>query len=63
MQGHIPHNEVNYLYDQLLGPYSAARDVNKVTDVFSPLYPGFQIGQDFEKVENARMLDPQRIYI
>ncbi|MGD0582333.1 MAG: cell surface protein SprA [Bacteroidales bacterium] len=54
-----PANEVNYLYDQLLGPYVAARDINKVTDVFSPLYPGFQIGQDFEKVENARLLDPR----
>jgi hypothetical protein len=28
------------------------RDVDQVTNAFSSLYPGFQIGRDFEKIEN-----------
>ena len=52
-----PDNGVNALYNQLINNYSGVRDVDKVTDVFSSLYPGFQIGRDFEKIENARKLD------
>jgi len=52
-----PDNSTNYLYDQLMGPYNAVRDVDKVTDAFSDLYPDFQIGRDFEKIENARKLN------
>lgn len=52
-----PDNSANYLYEQLQGSYSDARDIDKVTDLFSPLYPGFQIGQDYEKIENARKLN------
>ncbi len=33
------------------------RDVDQVTNAFDPLYPGFQIGRDFEKIENARKLN------
>ena len=51
-----PDNDVNNLYDELLSSYSDVRDVDKVTDAFSPLYPDFQIGRDFEKIENARKL-------
>ena len=51
-----PDNEVNNLYDQLMGPYSGARDVDQVTNVFNSLYPSFQVGRDFEKIENARKL-------
>ena len=36
--------------------YQDVRDVDKVTDTFSPLYPDFQIGSDYEKIENARKL-------
>jgi cell surface protein SprA len=52
-----PDNGVNALYDQLITNYSGVRDVDKVTDIFSSLYPGFQIGRDFEKIENARKLN------
>ena len=52
-----PDNNVNYLYDELQGPYADVRNVDKVTDVFSSLYPDFQIGRDFEKIENARILN------
>jgi cell surface protein SprA len=37
--------------------YSALRDVDQVTTAFNSLYPGFQIGRDFEKIENARKLN------
>jgi cell surface protein SprA len=52
-----PYNDINGLYIQLNTTYSNVRDVDKVTDVFSSLYPGFQIGRDFEKIENARKLN------
>ena len=52
-----PSNDVNRLYEQLTTSYGMIRDVDKVTNAFDPLYPGFQIGRDFEKIENARKLD------
>ena len=52
-----PDNGTNALYNQLITNYSGVRSVDKVTDIFSSLYPGFQIGRDFEKIENARMLN------
>ncbi len=52
-----PDNGVNNLYDQLTGPYAGIRSIDQVTNVFNSLYPGFQIGRDFEKIENARKLD------
>lgn len=53
-----PDNSSNTLYDQMNGPYSAIRDINQVTNTFAPLAPGFSSGKDYEKVENARLLDP-----
>lgn len=53
-----PDNASNKLYDQMNGPYSAIRDINQVTNTFSPLAPGFSSGKDYEKIENARLLDP-----
>ena len=52
-----PDNATNRLYDQLITAYSQVRNVDQVTNVFDPLYPGFQIGRDFEKIENARKLN------
>ena len=51
-----PSNDVNDLYNQLTSTYSSIRNVDQVTNAFSSLYPGFQIGTDFEKIENARKL-------
>ncbi len=51
-----PQNDANRLYEQLTTTYSAMREVDQVTNAFSSLYPGFQIGRDFEKIENARKL-------
>jgi cell surface protein SprA len=52
-----PDNNANRLYQELTTSYGMIRDVNQITNAFAPLYPGFQIGRDFEKVENARKLD------
>ena len=52
-----PDNNTNKLYGQVLSTYSAMRNVDQVTNVFNPLYPSFQIGRDYEKIENARKLN------
>ncbi len=53
----FPANTSNNMYDQLNTSYNAIRDVDHVTNTFEPLYPDFQIGRDFEKIENARKLN------
>ncbi len=53
----FPDNTANRLYEQLTTAYGLVRDVDQVTNAFEPLYPGFQIGRDFEKIENARKLN------
>ena len=57
-----PDNNANKMYLQLTTSYGMIRNVDQVTNAFAPLYPGFQIGRDFEKIENARKLD-EREYI
>jgi cell surface protein SprA len=52
-----PAKQSNQLYDQLTSAYGLVRDVDQVTNAFDPLYPDFQIGRDFEKIENARKLN------
>ncbi len=53
LQGTYPRNEKNDLYQQVTsGPYSSARDINTVTSILSP----FNLGKDYEKIENARRL-------
>lgn len=57
--GSLPGNGVNGLYGEMTTTYSGIRDINNVTETLSPLGPlSFNIGQDFEKVENARKLSP-----
>jgi cell surface protein SprA len=48
--GSAPSNDVNNLYNELTGNYSAIRNVDQVTNAFSSHYPGFQIGRVFEKI-------------
>ncbi|HLN21284.1 MAG TPA: cell surface protein SprA [Bacteroidales bacterium] len=57
-----PDNTANNLYEQLTTSYGMIRDVDKVTSAFDPLYPAFQIGRDFEKIENARKLNEREFY-
>jgi cell surface protein SprA len=52
-----PDNNANKMYEQFTTAYNIIRNVDQVTNAFGPLYPGFQIGRDFEKIENARKLD------
>ena len=52
-----PDNEANQMYEQLTTSYGIIRNVDQITNAFDPLYPGFQIGRDFEKIENARKLN------
>ncbi len=52
----LPSNMANGLYEQLLTTYGSIRNVDQVTNAFAGLYPDFQIGRDFEKIENARKL-------
>jgi len=51
-----PANNSNGLYEQLITTYSTVRNIDQVADAFAPLYPDFQIGRDYEKIENARKL-------
>ncbi len=51
-----PDNSANKMYQELTTSYGIIRDVDQVTNAFEPLYPDFQIGRDFEKIENARKL-------
>lgn len=52
-----PDNQTNNLYSKMDGQYSGIRDINQVTNTLAPLAPGFASGKDYEKVENARLLD------
>ncbi|MCD7937305.1 MAG: cell surface protein SprA [Tannerellaceae bacterium] len=56
----IPVNRANTLYDQLLTTYSAARSVHQVTHT---LHGVFMNGKDFEKIENARLLDSSEYHL
>ena len=57
-----PDNKTNNMYEQFMTAYNIIRSVDQVTNAFGPLYPGFQIGRDFEKIENARKLDEREYY-
>jgi cell surface protein SprA len=52
-----PENTANKMYEELTTVYTTIRDVDQVTNAFESLYPDFQIGRDFEKIENARKLN------
>ncbi len=55
----IPTNKSNNLLDILKKEYPLARQINSVTQVLSPLQAyGIEGGKDFEKVESARLLQP-----
>lgn len=60
-QGVHPRNSLNNLYELMTTTYAGIRNINQVTTVLSPLAPGYTIGQDFEEIENARLLN-QREY-
>ncbi len=54
-----PYDSINSLYEDMLNNYPGIRDINQITSTLAPLASqGFVGGKDFEKVENARLLDP-----
>lgn len=53
-----PSNSTNGLYESLNSVYGGIRNVDQVTNVLSALGSSFQIGRDYEKIENARKLNP-----
>lgn len=50
-----PHNRVNTLYEQLVTTYADARDITATDHV---LPNNIMRGMDYEKLENARLLNP-----
>ena len=55
--GVYPDNSLNNQYQSLSTTYSGIRNINNITTTLGPLESsGFLIGQDYEKVENARKL-------
>lgn len=54
--GPYPNNDLNGIYQEMVNNYQEVRDINQVTNTLAPFAPGFSIGQDYEKIENARKL-------
>ena len=52
----VPSNQANSEYYQMVNNYSAARDIDQATTVLDGI-PGFVGGNDYEKLENARLLN------
>ncbi len=53
-----PGNEINGLYKQMTTSYSGIRDIARLTEALGPLSSqDFVGGRDYEKIENARLLD------
>lgn len=50
----IPYNDANNLYNYINNTYPNARNINDVTQIFNAA--GLINGQDYEKVESARLL-------
>ena len=51
----VPANKANTEYDAMVNQYSAARDANQTSSTLES--PGLIGGNDFEKLENARLLN------
>ncbi len=54
----FPHNNANGLYYEMANTYDGIRNSQNITNIMSQFSPGFLGGQDFEKIEQARKLDP-----
>ena len=58
-----PLNDANGLFYEMSNTYSAIRDVANITQVMSQFGDAFRGGRDFEKIEQARKLDPSEYTI
>lgn len=56
----MPSNTANKLYNEIISDYADARSFNQVNTTFQPLETayGVSVGKDFERLENARRLEP-----
>ena len=52
-----PFNDANGLYQKLINSYGGIRQSDNINKTLSPLSPTFVGGQDFEKIEQARLLN------
>ena len=58
-----PANGANQLYNSVLSNYAGIRNIAQATGALEPLYPDFQIGRDYEKIENARRLNDREFTV
>lgn len=56
---HVSYNDANSLYQELISTYSTARDISQTANIFPS---DIIIGQDYEKVENARLLSSNEFF-
>ncbi len=59
----FPFNEANRMYDEMRQTYGDIRDIAKVTSTMAGVGFGFEGGQDFEKIEKARKLNPSEYIV
>ncbi len=52
-----PFNDANGLYQEIVTNYSGIRESDNINKTLSPLAPDFVGGQDFEKIDQARLLN------
>ena len=52
----VPSNQANSQYSQMISTYSDARNIDQTTSVLDGI-PGFVGGNDYEKLEKARLLE------
>ncbi|MFA6871037.1 MAG: cell surface protein SprA [Bacteroidaceae bacterium] len=53
--GEEPYNKANTLYSQMVATYAAARKIDQINTTMNSI-PSIQGGNDYEKIENARLL-------
>lgn len=59
----FPHNDANGLYYEMFNTHSAIRDVQNITQEMAQFGQDFLGGRDFEKIEQARKLNPSEYSI
>ncbi len=58
----VPQNRSNTLYDKIVNDYPAARDISQATTVLDGI-TNFAGGQDYEKLQSARLLSSSEYHI
>lgn len=59
----FPNNQANRIYSEMTSTYSAVRQVENITSTLAQFGQAFVGGTDFEKVEQARKLEPSEYTI